>query len=95
LFCENNDLTSLENIPDTIHPNRFCCAENPLHYDFDLIACDTLENIREYNKKMYYKKVKPPMYKEKLMQSLFHPTRVWKYLDKFDYNILVDEYNIV
>jgi hypothetical protein len=27
--------------------------------------------------------------------ALFHPTRVWKYLDKFDYNILVDEYNIV
>jgi len=88
LYCDNNNVTSLENLPDTILSPYFTCTENPLVYDFE----PTLENIREYNKKMYYKKVKPPLYKEEMMQSLFHPLRVWKYLDKFDYNTLVDKY---
>jgi hypothetical protein len=61
-----------------------------LVYDFE----PTLKNIREYNQRMYYKKVKPPVYKEELMQSVFHPERVYNYLDVYEYNILVDEYNL-
>jgi hypothetical protein len=92
LFCDNNDLTSLENLPDTImNPKRFGCAENPLHCNFERSHSSDLDNIREYNKKMYYKKVKPPVYKENLIQKVFHPRRVYYYLDQFNYNILTEE----
>jgi len=96
LFCEYNWLTSLESLPDTVNdPECFRCRGNPLPYDFLLNSPDTLKIIHEYNKqkKLYYKKIKPPVYKEELMQAVFHPDRVYNYLDKYEYHILVDEYD--
>jgi len=98
LSCAYNQLTSLDDLPETILPTvidrvlfDFYCKGNPLPYDFDLDSPDTLNNIREYNQRRNYKKVKPPVYKEELMQSVFHPDRVWKHLDTYDYDLLTDD----
>jgi hypothetical protein len=89
LNCSDNLLNSIYFTDDPI-----CLLEKPLFFKCEnnnFLYEPTIEDITKESFKLYYRKVHPPMYKEELMQKVFHPTRVWNYLDQFNYNILTEE----
>ena len=71
-----------ENVSELINENLdkinwYWISESPVIFEIDY---DTL-----------YKYIEP--YKEELIQNVYHPKKLWYYLDNYNYDIGSDEYN--
>ena len=74
-------LTINENASDIIQDNIdkinwYWISENPVIFEIDYYTLNTY--------------IEP--YKEELMQKIFHPNKVWYFLEKYKYDIGDDEY---
>ena len=95
LDCSNNQLTELPFLPSSL--KILDCSNNNFKYSFKL----TIKNINIFNKfkETFYKlkysnrierifmRHRTSKFKEELIQSVFHPRRMVRYLELYDFDI--------
>ena len=95
LYCNNNQLTELPFLPPSLEILH--CSNNNFKYSFEV----TIKNINIFNKfkETYFKlkysdrierkfmRYRISKFKEELIQTVFHPRRMIRYLELYDFDI--------